>query len=190
MWTAIRAFLWVYALIALVVLGALAFAWHFVAPPPPREIVVATAAPGGAYHAAAEAWARLLAREGITLRLRPTEGSIENLRLLTADPPEVDIALVQGGVGGEAAYPGLESLAAVFYEPVWVFVRGTEPNTRLADLRGRRFAIGPEGSGTRALAELDALQERVGRIRVPLTHAQPLYQLRAHIALIRDGALR
>ncbi|WP_439578705.1 TAXI family TRAP transporter solute-binding subunit [Elioraea sp.] len=152
MWTAIRAFLWVYALVALVILGALAFAWRFVAPPPPREVTVATAAAGGAYHQAAEAWARLLARERITLRLRATEGSIENLRLLSADPPEVDFALVQGGVGGAAAYPGLESLAAVFYEPVWVFVRGADPNTRLADLRGLRFAIGPDGSGTRALA--------------------------------------
>ncbi|TQF79627.1 TAXI family TRAP transporter solute-binding subunit [Elioraea sp. Yellowstone] len=152
MWTAIRAFLWVYALVALVVVGALAFAWRFVAPPPPREVVVATAAPGGAYHEAAEAWGRILAREGITLRLRPTAGSIENLRLLSTDPPEVDLALVQGGVGGEAAWPGLESLAAVFFEPLWVFVRGADPDDRLAALAGRRIAIGPEGSGTRALA--------------------------------------
>jgi TRAP transporter TAXI family solute receptor len=152
MWTAIRAFLWVYALIALVVIAALAFAWRFVAPPPPRAVVVATGAPDGAYHAAAEAWARLLAREGIALRLRPTEGSIENLRLLAADPPEVDIALVQGGVGGEIEYPGLESLGAVFYEPLWVFVRGRQPNMRVAELRGLRIAVGPEGSGTRALA--------------------------------------
>lgn len=156
MWTAIRAFLWVYALIALVVLGALAFAWRFVAPPPPREVTVATAAPGGAYHEAAAAWARILAREGITLRLRPTAGSIENLRLLSADPAEVDLALVQGGVGGAAAWPGLESLAAVFFEPLWVFVRGAEADDRLAALTGRRIAIGPEGSGTRALA-LDLL---------------------------------
>ncbi|WP_337876786.1 TAXI family TRAP transporter solute-binding subunit [Elioraea sp.] len=152
MWTAIRAFLWVYALVALVVVGALAFAWRFVAPPPPREVVVATAAPGGAYHEVAEAWARILAREGITLRLRPTAGSIENLRLLSTDPPEVDLALVQGGVGGEAAWPGLESLAALFFEPLWVFVRGADPDDRLAALAGRRIAIGPEGSGTRALA--------------------------------------
>lgn len=162
MWTAIRAFLWVYALVALVVIAALAFAWRFVAPPPPREVVVATAAPGGAYHAAAEAWARLLAREGITLRLRPTEGSIENLRLLSADPPEVDIALVQGGVGGEAEYPGLESLGAVFYEPLWVFVRGRQPDLRVAELRGLRIAIGPEGSGTRALALRLLAANRIG----------------------------
>lgn len=152
MWTAIRAFLWVYALVALIVLGALAFAWRFVAPPPPTEVTVATASPGGAYHQSAERWARILAREGVTLRLRPTEGSIENLRLLSADPPAVDLALVQGGVGGVAAWPGLESLAAVFFEPLWVFVRDAEVDTRLAWLAGRRVAIGPEGSGTRALA--------------------------------------
>lgn len=162
MWAAIRAFLWVYALIALVVLGAIAFAWRFVAPPPPREVTVATAGVGGAYHAAAEAWARLLAREGITLRLRPTEGSIENLRLLTADPPEVDLALVQGGVGGAGEYPGLESLGAVFFEPLWVFVRAGLPDIRLAGLRGLRIAIGPEGSGTRALALRLLQANRIG----------------------------
>lgn len=152
MWTAIRAFLWVYALVALVVVGALALAWRFVAPPPPTAVTVATAVPGGAYHAAAEAWARILAREGITLRLRHTAGSLENLRLLSADPPAVDLALVQGGVGGAAEYPGLESLGAMFYEPLWVFVRGVDADARLAVLRGRRLAIGAEGSGTRALA--------------------------------------
>lgn len=184
MWTAIRAFLWVYALIALVVLGALAVAWRFVAPPPPREIVVATAAPGGAYHAAAEAWARLLAREGITLRLRPTEGSIENLRLLSADPPEVDIALVQGGVGGTATYPGLESLGAVFYEPLWVFVRRTE-ETRLAELRGLSIAIGPEGSGTRALALRLLAANRIGPEHAALL---PLAGMAAAEALVEGTA--
>lgn len=152
MWAAIRAFLWVYALVGLVLVGALAFAWRFVAPPPPREVIVATASPGGAYHDAAETWARILARQGITLRLRPTEGSVENLRLLSADPPGVDLALVQGGVGDEATYPGLEALAAVFYEPLWAFVRGADPDARLGVLRGQRIAVGPEGSGTRALA--------------------------------------
>ncbi len=185
MWTAIRAFLWVYALIALVVLGALAFAWRFVAPPPPREVVVATAAPGGAYHAAAEAWARLLAREGITLRLRPTEGSIENLRLLTADPPEVDLALVQGGVGGEETYPGLESLGAVFYEPLWVFVRRTDAETRLAELRGLRIAIGPEGSGTRALALRLLAANRIGTEDTDLL---PLAGMAAADALVAGTA--
>ena len=50
------------------------------------------------------------------------------------------------------ATPGLESLGAVFAEPVWAFLRADSGAARLADLRGRRVAIGPQGSGTRVLA--------------------------------------
>jgi hypothetical protein len=36
------------------------------------------------------------------------------------------------------------------------------------------------------LAELDALEGRVGRIAVPLSHADELYALRSHIELVRS----
>jgi hypothetical protein len=59
---------------------------------------------------------------------------------------------VQGGIADRARDAGLESLGAVFPEPVWAFIRADQGASRLADLRGRRVAIGPEGSGTRELA--------------------------------------
>jgi len=46
----------------------------------------------------------------------------------------------------------LVSLASVYFEPVWVFSRTPQRPTDLRELRGRRLAIGPEGSGTRAVA--------------------------------------
>jgi hypothetical protein len=61
------------------------------------------------------------------------------------------VAFVQGGTG-LADTPGLMSLASVFFEPLWVFVRGEAPPQYLTDLKGRRLAVGVEGSGTRALA--------------------------------------
>jgi TRAP-type uncharacterized transport system substrate-binding protein len=69
------------------------------------------------------------------------------------------VALVQSGLLGEEPAEGLVSLGSLFYEPVWVFYRedATAPSPerrldRLTDLRGRRIAIGNEGSGTRRLA--------------------------------------
>ena len=53
-------------------------------------------------------------------------------------------------VNGE---PPVVSLGALYYEPMWVFVRAGRPQVdTLAGLAGSRMAIGAEGSGTRALA--------------------------------------
>ncbi|WP_114375327.1 TAXI family TRAP transporter solute-binding subunit [Elioraea thermophila] len=152
MGTALRAFLRAYGLVALVIAATIAVAWRFVAPPPPREVVVATGPADGAYQAAAIAWAAILAREGIRLRIRTTEGTVENLALLTADPPAVDLAVIQGGVANADTAPGPVSLGGIFFEPLWLLVRDLPAETRLADLRGRPIAVGTEGSGTRALA--------------------------------------
>src|SRR5205823_4725717 len=54
-------------------------------------------------------------------------------------------------VGDPATSPDLRSIASLYYEPVWLFVRGNAPE-RLSALRGKRVAIGVNGSGTRAAA--------------------------------------
>lgn len=160
MWTAIRAAVKVYGLILVLVVGALAIGWQFVAPPPPRGVVIAAGAPGGAYDAAARRWAAFLARHGVVAEVVSTAGSVENLGLVTGPSPRADIAIVQGGVSGEGAIPELRSLGAVAYEAVWVFARADLRAERLSDLAGVRVAVGPEGSGTRALAL--ALMARAG----------------------------
>jgi TRAP transporter TAXI family solute receptor len=160
MWTAIRAGLKVYGLILVLLVGALAIGWQFVAPPPPRSIVIAAGAPGGAYDAAARRWAAFLARHGVTAEIVATAGSVENLGLVTGPSPRADIAIVQGGVSGEEAIPELRSLGAIAYEAVWVFARADLGAERLRDLDGLRIAVGPEGSGTRVLAQ--AMMRSVG----------------------------
>ncbi len=125
-------------------------------PPAPRSFKIAAGAPGGAYHAYAERYRALLAREDYELEVVETAGSIENLQLLLAG--EVELALLQGGASpasdeGDGAEPVvLSSLASLFYEPIWLFYRADEPLEQLTELAGRRVAIGAEGSGTRALA--------------------------------------
>jgi hypothetical protein len=49
--------------------------------------------------------------------------------------------------------PNLASLGTVFYEPLWLFHRRLDHGWAFADLRGKRLSIGPESSGTRALAK-------------------------------------
>lgn len=134
-------------------------AFQFVEPAPPRHVVMTSGSESGAYYQFAKRYAAILARSGITLEVRTSEGSVQNLDRLKSG--EAQIGFVQGGViappdesriDEDPETWGLLSLGSMFYEPVWVFYQG-ETIERLSDLRGKRIAIGQEGSGIRQLAQ-------------------------------------
>jgi TRAP-type uncharacterized transport system substrate-binding protein len=116
---------------------------------------MATGLQEGAYFRFAQDYADYLQNHGVTLELRPTAGSLENYRLLRSDP-EVDLAIVQGGTAPDdvRGASDIESLASLYFEPVWVFYRGDETYSDLRELRDKRIAIGRAGSGTDAMALL------------------------------------
>ncbi|MDP3540721.1 MAG: TAXI family TRAP transporter solute-binding subunit [Azonexus sp.] len=167
-------------------------AYQFVQPAPPSRIVITTGGESGAYYQFAQRYATILARDGVTLEVRTSAGSLENIDRLKKD--EAQIGFVQGGViapadDGEEEDSGLLSLGSVFYEPVWVFYRGDKPLTRLTELRGKRIAIGQEGSGVRQLAQqlLAANEIPAGGHLVPLSGlkaAEELQQGRIDAAFI------
>lgn len=128
------------------------FAYQFVRPAPPERVVMATGQPDGAYFAFGQAYAERFRREGFELELRQTAGSVDNLALLADPTAEVPVAFMQGGIGTPAEYPALTSLGSLYFEPIWIFVRGREVPGRLTGLAGKRIAVGQPGSGTRALA--------------------------------------
>lgn len=140
-------------LVAILVAAGLLI-WHLMAPAPPHDLTVASGPADGAYAAYAERYRRILATDGLMLEVIHTSGSIENQQLL-ADG-QVDVAFIQGGTvgtNGDGEPPaGMEALASLYYEPLWVFVRGTQAPSRLSQLADKRIAIGPEGSGTQRLA--------------------------------------
>ncbi len=144
------AFVRTWVLGALLVVAGCALAWHFVAPPPPAVVRIATGPEGSSYRAVAEAWAEALGREGVAVALRPTDGALENLALLRDN--QVDLAPVQGGLVVPGRDAGLASLGGILNEPAWVFVRRGAGLRNPMQVGGRRVALGPEGSGTRALA--------------------------------------
>jgi TRAP-type uncharacterized transport system substrate-binding protein len=115
----------------------------------PRVIVMATGPAGGAYAAYGERYRELLARQGLEVRLRTTAGDVENLALLRDPSSGVSAAFLQAGTTNTEESPHLGSLGTMFYEAVWIFRRG-EPEGRV--FPGPRVSIGPEGSGTRAMA--------------------------------------
>jgi len=137
--------------IAIVLLGLLV-AFLFMAPAPPKKVVIAGGAAGGAYAATAESYARALREQGVEVDVLNTAGSVDNLAKIKSK--QADIGIIQTGLAADFGSDGVRSLGAVFYEPLWVFHRATAPIEDLQDIAGRRVAIGPEGSGVRALATL------------------------------------
>jgi TRAP transporter TAXI family solute receptor len=144
--------------------AAIWLALHFVRPAPPRTLTMSGGPKGSTFETVAERYRGILAENGIDLKVIPSAGSLQNLDRLSDPQAHVDIALVQAGITEAAvARQGsntsdLVSLGSMFYQPLTVFYRGRKPISRLSQLKGKRIAIGKEGSGTRllALALLDA----------------------------------
>ncbi|MFT5721092.1 MAG: TRAP transporter TAXI family solute receptor [Motiliproteus sp.] len=144
-----------YGLGAILLLLGFVLAYQFVEPAPPTQLKLSTGSPQNTYYRYGHQYADFLARQGVELEVLSSAGSVENLQRL-ADH-QVDIALVQGGIG-HADSANLRSLGSLYFEPLWVFYREGIAVERLTDLVGKRIAVGSQGSGTRPVA-LQLLQD-------------------------------
>ena len=123
---------------------------------PPRTIYITSGPPGSSFQRMAERYRDILSSNGVTLKVLTSGGSMENLQRL-ADPKfQVDLGFVQAGEAHEVESGGLVSLGSVAYQPLLIFYRSPPQMNLLSDFAGKKLAIGPTGSGTRALA-LDLL---------------------------------
>lgn len=154
---------------ALLALALLAGAYWLLDPTPPKRVVLATGPERSDSAEFGARYARLLAREGITVQLRVTQGAAENMALLRDPNSGVDVAFVQGGLGAaqgnapattdEQVDADLVSLGSLFYMPVWLFYREDAAQRalkspqleRLSQLPGWRVNVGTAGSGVPAL---------------------------------------
>jgi TRAP-type uncharacterized transport system substrate-binding protein len=155
-------------LTAAVIVGLGMFIWlltRYISPAPPSKIEMTTGAVDGASHQFALKYQAYLKANRVTLELKPSTGSVQNLERLNAGTP---IGFVQGGLGilsidsqkSDEDTP-LRSLGVVGYEPIWLFASSGELAKTLTKglgaLAGKNVAIGAEGSGTRKVA-LELLQ--------------------------------
>ena len=113
----------------LLTLALLAGAYWLLDPTPPKRMVLATGPERSDYAEFGARYAKLLAREGIRVELRTTQGAAETLALLRDPASGVDVAFVQGGTeltqaaGDDHAGADVVSLGSLFYVPVWLFYR-------------------------------------------------------------------
>jgi TRAP-type uncharacterized transport system substrate-binding protein len=117
----------------------------------PNTITIASGPKGSAFQNNAEKYKKILAREGVTLKILPSEGSIDNLQKLSNPKVAVDVGFVLGGEVNGANIDNLVSLGSISYQPLMIFYHGRTKNL-LSDFKGKRLDIGEEGSGTHSLA--------------------------------------
>ena len=207
----LRAFLWAAAPSVLIGLALLVLAYLVLQPQPPKRVVLATGIPQGAYAEFGGRYKSLLARHGITVELRPTQGAAENLALLRDPRSGVDIAFVQGGTdpaGGDAATRDAEagvelvSLGSLFHEPVWLFYRessalrlaGSPTITSLTQLRGMAPPE-PGKPGSAPTGDQDSRARPAGslwklNIGAPGSGVPPLMQLLLEANKLEPGAIQ
>jgi hypothetical protein len=142
------------SIVSVVFLGLvflLAMYWFFRLAPP-HTLTITSGTEGSVFQTNAMKYRQILARNGVDLKILPSEGSLENLTRLYDRKFHVDIGFVQGGISNAPRSKEVVSLGSISYEPLFVFYRSNTPVTLLSDFKGKRLAIGPQGSGTRSLA--------------------------------------
>lgn len=97
---------------------------------------------------------------GVRVEIIATQGGIENANLIKAGDVEAANGNVAGAysvhhgrfeAAGERPFPGLLSWMPGYDAPQGIMVNANSPIRSFADLRGKRIALGPVGSGAEAV---------------------------------------
>jgi len=144
-------------LLLLLSLIAAVVAFVFLRSAPPTTLTLTSGPKGSSFANVADQYRKILAREGVTLKILTSQGSRDNLARLEDVRQDVDVGFVVGGetTGHDTSH--LVSLGSVSYQPMMIFYRG-KPKTLISEFKQHRLDIGLEGSGASLLAQtlLDA----------------------------------
>jgi TRAP-type uncharacterized transport system substrate-binding protein len=125
----------------------------YLIPSPPSSVTIATGEKGTTFDYFGERYRARFARAGVRLNLRASGGASENLRLLRDPKSNVQIAFTTGGISNSTQAPELLSMGLISNVPFWIFYPSSQSLDSLSQLKGKRIAVGPEGSGARYVAE-------------------------------------
>ncbi|WP_371618218.1 TAXI family TRAP transporter solute-binding subunit [Streptomyces sp. NBC_00454] len=149
------------ALVAvLAVLGALVW-WlrPFGEPELKGDLTFSTGVQTGVYHLYGQLLEQELATSmpGVRVRLQPSEGSQQNLQRVAAGEADFTVATADAvskyRLDGKAGADRLRGLARLYDDYVQLVVPAGSPVQSAKDLRGKRVAVGQDGSGVRLISE-------------------------------------
>jgi TRAP-type uncharacterized transport system substrate-binding protein len=138
----------VVSILAILVLGI--FLFFYLAPP--NTLTITSGPEGSTFRRTAERYTKILQRNGVTLKILPSEGSVDNIKRLANPSSKVDVGFVQSGVTKGVKIDKLVSLGSISYQPLLIFYRSTSRIELLSQLIGKRVAVGEVGSGTHTLS--------------------------------------
>jgi TRAP transporter TAXI family solute receptor len=109
------------------------------------DLTIATASKEGEYYAFGQALANAVSRHhpNIRLTVRETEGSLQNIALLNQN--QAQLAIVQSDTPIQTP---VQAVAYLFPEAFHLIAATNSGIQHVADLRGKRVALLPEGSGS------------------------------------------
>ncbi|MGW0599256.1 TAXI family TRAP transporter solute-binding subunit [Streptomyces sp. NPDC002776] len=126
--------------------------------PPSGTITFSTGTEAGVYHEYGERLQKELAKDmpGLTVKLKTSDGSLANVRSVATGNADVTIAAADavdtyetdGGTGADL----LRGVARLYDDYVQLVVPPDSDIESVADLRGKRVAIGLPNSGVRLIA--------------------------------------
>ena len=145
------------------------------------SLTLATGSETGEYYAFGQAFAKIVARHEpkIQIQVLATNGSLENMQFVSDE--SVQLALVQSDT---PVRPSVRVMAQLFPE-VFHFIVATDSGIQqFSDLKGKRIALMPEGSGSYTL--FWPLGQHYGLQKTDF-EAAPLTPTAAHKALIQGN---
>ena len=122
-------------------------------PAPPAKFAIATGQRNQIYQAIGNRYRDILARSHVDLEVKLTKGAVENIELLNDPASGIKAGIAQGGLSDSSQSPDLRSLGRINYQIYWIFYSATETIDDLRQLKGKRIALGPQGSGQRPITE-------------------------------------
>lgn len=124
----------------------------FIQSAPPTKLTIISGSEGSIIHGVATKYAKALEKNGIKVNILTSNGSLDNLKQISDPSRKVDLAFIQSGSEDEKSdLENLVSLGGISYQPLFFFYRGNQIE-RLSQMKGKKIAIGEEGSGARKLA--------------------------------------
>ncbi|XQQ07178.1 MAG: TAXI family TRAP transporter solute-binding subunit [Leptolyngbya sp. IPPAS B-1204] len=145
-----------------------------------HQLVIATGSKEGEYYAFAEALATVVSRHHpkIKITVKETAGAQENLELL--DQKAAQLAIVQSDTPSR---PTARAVAYLFPEVFHLVARANSQIQSVQDLRGKRVALMPQGSGSYNLFWLLSQHYGLGSQSQPGFTPLPLPPQQAYAAL-------
>lgn len=163
---------WAMFYLPVVLCSAMAMWWcsTVLMPLPPSSFVMAVGLPQGSYTSIASRYRRNLEDHGIQVEVVTTEGALGSL-LRLADPQSDVTAGFAQSLFNDGKLDGVQALAAIERQPVWIFTRVASV-TQLQHLKGLRIATVGKGNPGWAVTQLLLAHARLSATDVLLQEAK------------------